>query len=116
MIVDLSVDPYLCDSEPIVVKGIEGIPQGNLDQYVFLPDDQAFDRIPDCVTTTNRRHTVSCYSWPGIHPKSCMKVYGKQIQPILRNIIEKASIQYISPQGEFYQRAISRAMLSQWMK
>ena len=114
VIVDLSVDPYLCHTEPIVVKGIEGIPHGNLDQYVFLPSDPAFDRIPACATTENRRHTVSCYSWPGIHPKSCMKVYGEQIWPILSTIIEQAGVRNIQPQGDFYQRAIHRALLSQW--
>jgi alanine dehydrogenase len=36
---DLIVDPYLVDVEPAVVRGIEGIPQGNLDQWEFAPDD-----------------------------------------------------------------------------
>ena len=39
VIVDLSVDPYLLDHNPPTVRGIEGIPQGNLDQYIFMPDD-----------------------------------------------------------------------------
>jgi alanine dehydrogenase len=115
VIVDLSVDPYLCQSEPIVVKGIEGIPQGNLDQYVFMPNDPAYEGIPDCVSTKNRRHTVSCYSWPGIHPKRCMELYGKQILPILRTLIDQGGIQKINPDGQFYERAISRAMLSRWI-
>ena len=46
MILDLSVDPYDCDGELKSVKGIEGVPQGDLDQYVFEPDDPAFQRIP----------------------------------------------------------------------
>ena len=32
VLVDLAVDPYTLDADPPVVRGIEGIPQGNLDQ------------------------------------------------------------------------------------
>ena len=115
VIVDLSVDPYICQYDPIEVKGIEGIPQGNLDQYVFMPNDPAYERIPDCVSTENRRHVVSCYSWPGIHPKRCMKLYGEQIRPILRTITDRGGIQNVSPHGRYFERAIRRAMLSQWV-
>lgn len=115
VIVDLSVDPYICQYEPIQVKGIEGIPQGNLDQYVFMPDDPAYERLPDCISTKNRRHTVSCYSWPGIRPKRCMKLYGEQIRPILRTITDRGGIQNINPCGRYFERAIRRAMLSQWV-
>ena len=115
VIVDLSVDPYICQDEPFQVKGIEGIPQGNLDQYVFMPNDIAYEHIPDCISTKNRRHTVSCYSWPGIHPKRCMKLYGEQIRPILRTITDRGGIQNINPRGRYFERAISKAMLSQWV-
>ena len=115
VIVDLSVDPYICQYEPIQTKGIEGIPQGNLDQYVFMPNDLAYENIPDCVSTKNRRHTVSCYSWPGIHPKRCMKLYGEQIRPILRTITDRGGIQNINPRGRYFERAIWQAMLSQWI-
>lgn len=114
VIVDLSVDPYICEQESIQVKGIEGIPQGNLDQFVFMPDDPAYERLPDCISTKNRRHTVSCYSWPGIHPKLCMELYGEQIRPILRTITGRNGIQNINPRGRYHERAIGRAMLSHW--
>lgn len=114
VLVDLSVDPYNCTTDPPEVKGIEGIPQGNLDQYVFMPDDPAYERIPDCVTTTHRRYAVSCYSWPGIHPRECMEVYGKQLYPLLRTLIEKGGPQGLNPRGNFFERALSRALLSQW--
>ncbi|TFH33786.1 MAG: alanine dehydrogenase [Anaerolineales bacterium] len=115
VIVDLSVDPYICEHEPFQVKAIEGIPQGNLDQYVFKPDDPAYGQIPDCVSNQNRRYVVSCYSWPGIHPKQCMKLYGAQIRPVLRSITDRGGIQNVNPHGRYFERAIGRAMLSQWI-
>lgn len=114
VLLDLSVDPYDCNSQPQQFKGIEGIPQGNLDQYVFAPDDTAFDRLPPCIATENRRHAVSCYSWPGIHPAECMQLYGQQLQPIMRTLLEKGGISHINPNGRFFERAITRAQLSLW--
>jgi len=114
VLVDLSVDPYDCSVDPPEVKGIEGIPQGNLDQYVFKPDDLVYDRIPDCVSTKHRRHAVSCYSWPGIHPKQCMSLYGEQLRPIMRTIIDRGRVQDINSHGRYFERAIGRALLSQW--
>jgi len=112
VILDLSVDPYDCSTKPPHIKGIEGVPQGNLDQFVFTPRDPAFDSLPKCVNTEHRRHSVSCYSWPGVYPKECMQIYGKQLQPVLRKLIEKEGIQGIHPNGTFFERAIARAQLS----
>jgi alanine dehydrogenase len=114
VILDLSVDPYDPSRDPAYVKGIEGIPQGNLDQYVFTPDDPAYDAVPHGVSTRHRRHVVSCYSWPGVHPRVCMQVYGGQLQPILRALVEQGGVQGIDPRGRFFQRAIARAVLSRW--
>ena len=114
VLVDLSVDPYNCSIDPPEVKGIEGMPQGNLDQYVFMPDDSVYNRIPDCVSTKHRRHAVSCYSWPGIHPKHCMALYGEQIRPIMRTIIDRGGLKNINSHGRYFERAIGRALLSQW--
>jgi alanine dehydrogenase len=111
VLIDLSVDPY---DPPRVVKGIEGIPQGNLDQYIFAPDDPVYDKIPGNIPTIHRRYAVSCYSWPGIHPKECMMVYHKQLRPIFRTLVEKNGIQSIDGRGKFFERAIHRARLSQW--
>jgi len=114
VLVDLSVDPYECSMEPIEVKGIEGMPQGNLDQYVFMPDDTVYNRIPDCVSVKHRRYAVSCYSWPGIHPQNCMALYGDQLRPILRTLIDLKGVQNMNHQGRYFERAINRALLSQW--
>lgn len=114
VLLDLSVDPYQCQTRPFYVKGIEGIPQGNLDQYVFAPDDAAYDSVPECIPNRHRRWAVSCYSWPGITPKKCMEVYGRQVRPIIHTIIDRGGIQNISPEGRFFERAIARAQLSRW--
>lgn len=114
VLVDLSVDPYDCSVKPVEVKGIEGMPQGNLDQFVFMPDDAVYDHIPECVSVEHRRHAVSCYSWPGIHPRQCMALYGAQIRPILRTIIDRGGVQNINSHGRYFERAIGRALLSQW--
>jgi alanine dehydrogenase len=114
VLLDLSVDPYNCETTPISMKGLEGIPQGNLDQYIFAPDDPAFDLLPECVDTTNRRYSVSCYSWPGIYPKQCMELYGRQIRPVLRTLIEIGGVGKVDPDGKFFERAVARGMLSRW--
>ena len=114
VLLDLSADPYDCKIELRSVKGIEGIPHGNLDQYIFMPDDPAYDAIPPCIPTKERRLAVSCYSWPGIYPRECMDIYGKQLAPLLHEITKHGGVQNIHPSGSFFQRAIGRAMLSNW--
>ncbi|HAF62621.1 MAG TPA: alanine dehydrogenase [Anaerolineaceae bacterium] len=111
IIVDLSVDPYLTEDTPPVVKGIEGIPQGNLDQYVFHPHDPEWEStIPANIPTDERRKTVSCYSWPGIHPQDCMRHYGQQLLPLMR-VLAKKKYTDISANGPFFERALYRAKL-----
>lgn len=114
VLVDLSVDPYNFETDPPEVKGIEGMPQGNLDQFVFAPNDPIYERIPVSVSTENRRHAVSCYSWPGIHPKECMELYGNQLRPIMHMLLEKGGTKSIRPKGLYFERVIARAMLSRW--
>lgn len=92
VLVDLSVDPYDFTTNPPCVKGIEGMPQGNLDQYVFPPDDPVYEAFPPSVNTRHRRTAVSCYSWPGIFPRECMEIYGSQLSPILRTLIESDGV------------------------
>ncbi len=111
VIVDLSVDPYLLTTTPQTVRGIEGIPQGNLDKYQFNPDDPEWDlTVPSSIPSTNRRTTVSCYSWPGIHPEACMNHYGNQMRPLMEALFAKG-IKHISLNGGYFERALARARL-----
>ena len=116
VIVDLSVDPYTLDADPPVVRGVEGIPQGNLDQYVFAVDDPKWDKlVPESIPSKHRRTTVTCYSWPGVHPKACMQHYGRQLEPLLYPLVEKG-YDGISIEGDTYERALYRATLKAWLQ
>ena len=114
VLIDLSVDPYDFSVDPPIVKGIEGIPQGNLDQFVFMPDDPVYDRLPEDASAVHRRAGASCYSWPGIHPKECMDLYGSQLRLLMRTLIEKGDPDNVNPRGNFFERALYRAMLANW--
>ena len=116
VICDLVVDPYLPDNHPPVVRGIEGIPQGNLDQWEFAPDDPAWDRLPPGVPTDHRRVVVSCYSWPGVRPEPCMHVYGSQLAPILETLLRTRGLDGLKPSGSYHERAIWRASLRAWRR
>ncbi|MFW5714220.1 MAG: alanine dehydrogenase [Brevefilum sp.] len=114
VILDLSVDPYDFYVQPNEVKGIEGIPQGDLNQYVFSPDDPAWEQLPDQVSTIHRRWVASCYSWPGIHPRACMLRYGNQLSPLLRRLARAGGIEGINPSGRYHDRALARGILRFW--
>lgn len=116
IITDLAVDPYTLDTDPPVVRGIEGIPQGNLDKYIFLPDDPDWDlTVPPSITSDHRRATVSCYSWPGIKAKECMAHYGEQLKPFMRVLIQKG-YKNLNPHGNNHERALYHASLTGWLE
>jgi alanine dehydrogenase len=115
VILDLSVDPYDFSVDPPQVKGIEGLPEGNLDQYVFPTDDPAYDRLPARVHKKNRRLALACYSWPGLRPRECMEVYGGQIEPVMRIIVERPVDEWNTQTGTYYERAVARAEVSRWL-
>ncbi len=111
VICDLAVDPYLLDDVPQVVRGIEGIPQGSLDQWEFDVDDPAWDRLPPSIPTRERRTVVSCYSWPGVRPEPCMELYGSQVTPLLKTLVWYGGAPAIAPDGSFHGRAMWRGSL-----
>ena len=116
VIVDLAVDPYTLDADPPVVRGIEGIPQGNLDQYIFSIDDPKWDKlVPESIPSIHRRTTVSCYSWPGVHPQACMQHYGHQLEPLIYRLV-KVGYHGISIEGDALERALYRASLKAWLQ
>lgn len=114
VVTDLSVDPYTLDVTPPVVRGIEGIPQGNLDQYVFEPDDPNWGKtVPESIPSTHRRTTVTCYSWPGIHPEASMLHYASQLEPLVETLLRRG-YDGLSPNGDYFERALYRATLRAW--
>ncbi|HRQ23701.1 MAG TPA: hypothetical protein PLF42_09780 [Anaerolineales bacterium] len=116
VVVDLAVDPYILDANPPVVRGVEGIPQGNLDQYVFPADDPKWDSlVPEAIPSKHRRTTVTCYSWPGVHPEACMTHYAQQLEPLIETLFEKG-YDGLSLQGTYFERALYRATLKAWLE
>jgi alanine dehydrogenase len=116
IITDLSVDPYLLDDVPPVVRGIEGIPQGSLDKYVFNPNEPEWDlTVPASIPSTERRTVISCYSWPGIFPEACMRHYAQQLTPLMRRLARK-SYAGLSLEGDFFERALYRGTLKNWLE
>jgi alanine dehydrogenase len=116
IITDLAVDPYTLDIDPPVVRGVEGIPQGNLDKYIFAPDDPDWGlTVPPSVPSQHRRTTVSCYSWPGIHPEACMRHYAQQLMPLMEVFVTKGYSD-LNMQGGYFERALFRGSLKYWLK
>jgi alanine dehydrogenase len=116
VITDLAVDPYTLDANPPVVRGVEGIPQGNLDKYVFYPDDPDWGRtVPESIPCEYRRTVVSCYSWPGIHPEASMRHYAQQMENLMEVLLEKG-YDRLSLQGGYFERALYRGTLKAWLK
>jgi alanine dehydrogenase len=116
VIVDLAVDPYTLEANPPVVRGVEGIPQGNLDQYIFQPDDPKWDNlVPATIASKHRRTTVTCYSWPGVHPEACMQHYARQLEPLLYHLFTKG-YEGLSLNGDYFERALYRGTLKAWIQ
>jgi len=111
VIADLSVDPYLLTDNPPVVRGVEGIPRGDLDHYMFTAEDPLWDRtVPPQIPSVNRRAVASCYSWPGVHPSECMAHYGRQLLPLVAALV-RTGYEELSLELGYYERAVYRGSL-----
>lgn len=115
VLLDLACDPYDLAATPPVVKGIEGVPHGSLDRYVFPVDDDAWDRIDPRIETRNRRVALSCYSWPGLEPTQSMRTYGEQLEPILAVVLAKPTEVWGGDGASRFEHALARAEVSTWM-
>ncbi|KUO73044.1 MAG: hypothetical protein APF77_20440 [Clostridia bacterium BRH_c25] len=111
IILDLTADPYNTKMKPAQVKGIEGIPTGTLDKFVIEIDDPLYDDIPKDISSTNRRVVISCNAWPGVDAKDCMRIYGTQILPLLKVLLEKDPTRLSINSKNFYERSLVRASL-----
>ncbi len=114
VLLDLAADPYELDARPPVVKGLEGVPHGNLDTWIFPVDHPAWGALDERIQTTNRRLALSCYSWPGLDPVESMLAYGAQLEPVLRVILEKAATSWELEGPDHEERAVARAEVSRW--
>jgi alanine dehydrogenase len=116
VLLDLAADPYALDARPPVVKGIEGIPHGDLDQWVFPVDHPAWDALDPRIDAANRRLALSCYSWPGLDPVASMQAYGAQLEPVLRVILDKPPDRWDLEGADHEERAVARAEVSRWSR
>jgi alanine dehydrogenase len=117
VICDLVVDPYLPDGQPPTVRSIEGIPLGDLNQWVFTPDDPHWDRtVPADVPSEHRRTVVSCRAWPGLRPEECMRHYGEQLAPLLSTLVARAGVAGLRADGGMRERALRRGELRHWLE
>jgi alanine dehydrogenase len=115
VILDLAADPYDFDATPPIVKGIEGSPHGDLDGFVFPVDHPYYDELSPHVETTHRRVALSCYAWPGVHPRECMDHYGMQLEPILEVIVQKPARLWSASAASLVERALARAEVRRWL-
>lgn len=109
VILDITADPYDFDKEPKQVKAIEGIPTGTLDQLVFEIDDSAYDDIESYISTVNRRPVVSCNAWPGVNALESIKLYGRQLLPIIDVLISRDIDQLSIESKDYYERILVRS-------
>jgi alanine dehydrogenase len=115
VLLDLAADPYELDGSPPVTKGIEGIPHGDLDAWLFPVDHPAWDRIDPRVDATHRRIALSCYSWPGLDPVASMRLYGAQLEAVLHVVLNTSPDSWDAHGADHQERAVARAEVSRWL-
>jgi alanine dehydrogenase len=116
LILDLTADPYNFTVTPPIVKSVEGIPHGNLDHYVFDVDDPAYETLAMTMDVRNRRKALSCYSWPGVHPRDCMELYGAQMEPIMELVLAGRGRSWSMTSDSHLERELARAEVRTWLR
>jgi alanine dehydrogenase len=114
VLVDISGDPYDRGNPPDRVKAIQGMPQGDLDHYVFYDDDPSWETsIPESIPSLHKRTAASCTDWSGLTPKSSMARYESQLEHLLQELF-KTGYTGLSHEGNPVQRALFRGTLHSW--
>ncbi len=116
VICDLAVDPYLLDNEPPIVRGIEGIPQGDLDQWEFAPDDPAWDALPPGIPTrraADRGVLLLLAGRPAraVHARLRIPAGAAPGAPGLGRRPDG-----IRPGGSYFEQALARGSLRYWQE
>ena len=114
-LLDLAADPYDLTRQPPQIKGIEGVPQGSLERYVFPPTDPAWDELGSGVDTTYRRTALSCNAWPGLRPRDSMERYGEQIEGVMEVVLGSPIETWDRSSTHLRERAVARGELGRWL-
>lgn len=116
VLLDLAADPYDLSREPPAVKGLEGVPHGTLERFLFEPDDPAWELVGPPVDTTNRRTALSCDAWPGVRPRESMSIYGEQLEDVMDVVLSAPPDAWDSRSGHHAERAVARGELERWLR
>jgi alanine dehydrogenase len=117
VILDLAADPYDSAARPPAVKGIEGIPHGGLEGFIFPRDHEAWDRLEASIGTTNRRLALSCDAWPGLRPEESMTRYGQQLEAVMEVVLgDRPASAWDVTSPHPAERAVARAELERWTR
>ena len=100
---------------PPTVRGIEGIPQGDLDRWAFAPDDPAWDDVPDEV---DRR--IGAGSSRATRGRACIHM---RAWSSTANSSSRCSVPCSGQggwgtlvRGEYHERALWRAACGSWVE
>ncbi len=115
-LLDLAADPYDVEGDPPTLKGLEGVPHGSLERFVFEPTDPAWDRVAPPVDRTHRRLALSCDAWPGVRPRDSMEIYGEQLEDVMDVALSSAPGDSDPRSGHHAERAVARGEMERWLR
>ncbi|MBN2259949.1 MAG: alanine dehydrogenase [Clostridiales bacterium] len=109
VILDITADPYDYKKNPPQVKAIEGILTGTLDQMIFDVTDKAYENLDESICKLEKRLLVSCNAWPGVNPVKSQEIYGLQLLPIIKVLIDKGHENLSLNSKNYYERILYRS-------